>query len=114
MKAIPLRPLTNGKPGYEQCSPEEATHVRLHFPGPLPNRVIPVLIKGKRHGTNCWTWNGDTEKPTLRPSILTKTEHGEERTPIVCHSHVNDGIIHFLDDCTHSYAGQFVPLLEVD
>lgn len=35
---------------------------------------------------------------------------GEEYIETVCHCYVTDGIIQFLDDCTHSLKGQNVPI----
>ena len=56
-----------------QCPVEEATHVKIHRPGPAGSCVLPVLVgmSKTRAGTNCWNWNGDTEKPTIKPSIAT-------------------------------------------
>lgn len=105
MKAKPVK-LIYGQ-GYEDCSICEATHVKLNIPGPSGERYIPIVLKGKREGTGCWTWNGDTEKPTLRPSVLT-TGHNFR-----CHSWINDGKVQFLNDCSHSLAGQTVDLMEV-
>jgi len=107
VKAEPLRRIEQG---YEQCTPEEATHLRLHLPGPLPNRILPVIIKGERRGTPCWSWNGSVDAPTVKPSILTKGGDGDE----VCHSFVNDGMVQFLPDCSHAFAGKTVELLEID
>lgn len=109
MKAQPLR-LT--ETGYEPCEPKEATHLRLHLPGPLPNRILPVMIGGRREGTPNWTWNGSVDTPTVRPSVLTSGVDidGEH----VCHSWINDGKVQFLDDCTHELAGKTVALLDVD
>lgn len=105
MKAKPYKKI-DGK--YESCEPAEATCVFLNMPGPIPNRIIPVILKGSRQGTKCWSWNGDTEKPTLKPSIVTRDgEHS-------CHTWVNDGMAIFLKDCTHELAGQTLPLLEVE
>jgi hypothetical protein len=109
MKAKPLK-LIGGI--YEPCSLEEVTHIRLVMPCPISDRILPVITKGDRKNTPCWTWNGDTEKPTLKPSILTKTENYKE--VIVCHSFVTDGKVQFLGDCTHEFAGQTLELLEVD
>lgn len=53
-----------------------------------------------------WQFNGDLEKPTVRPSILvTGGEKG-----IRCHSFVTDGKIQFLDDCTHALKNQTVEI----
>lgn len=110
MKAAPLK-LIEGT--YHPCSVDEATHVRLCMPCPISDRIIPVITKGDRKGTPCWTWNGDIEKPTLKPSILTRLEYYNQKA-IVCHSFVNDGKVQFLGDCTHDNAGQTLDLLDVD
>lgn len=78
-----------------------------------------------------WGWNGDTEKPTLTPSVLVRSqmwtppvtpENLEEwhRNPWkqiqvehVCHSFVTDGNIHFLGDCNHALANQIVALPDI-
>ncbi|WP_425618061.1 DUF6527 family protein [Anatilimnocola sp. NA78] len=109
MKAQPLK-ITDT--GYTFCEAAEATHVMLNMPGPIPTRIIPVMIGGTRAGTGNWTWNGSVDSPTLKPSILTRSGH--ENKPIVCHTFVNDGLVQFLGDCTHELAGQTVPLLDVD
>lgn len=46
-----------------------------------------------------WDWNGDQEKPSLSPSILTRTGEGQ-----VCHSFLRDGVFEYLSDCTHHLA----------
>jgi hypothetical protein len=56
-------------------------------------------------GPPTWTFNGDVERPTISPSIL--TWQGDLSR---CHSFVTDGQIQFLSDCTHELAGQTVPL----
>jgi len=66
-----------------------------------------------------WSWNGDTDRPTLSPSVLVTyngsdagqmDDDGHRAPPAVCHSFVRDGQIEFLTDCTHALAGQTVPL----
>ena len=79
-----------------------------------------------------WSWNGDANKPTFSPSVLVRTghyvpshnsdecwctynaEHPEEAEDgfkcTICHSFITDGKIQFLSDCTHSLAGQTVPI----
>jgi len=109
MKAKPLK-LIDGT--YEPCLRLEATHIRLNMPGPIADRIIPVITKGDRDKTPCWTWNGDTEKPTLKPSILTRLP--TYKGVMICHSFVTDGLVQFLDDCTHQFAGQTLSLLDVD
>jgi len=109
MKAKPLRATPSG---YEPCNSSDATHILLHLPGPLPNRILPVMIGGTRRGTPNWTWNGSIDRPTVKPSVLTRggDEHGEH----ICHSFINDGRVQFLGDCTHEFAGQTLDLLDVE
>lgn len=66
-----------------------------------------------------WSFNGDVEKPTFRPSMLEKIgpfPEGSKRAGQiqVCHSYVTDGNIQFLGDCTHKYANQTLPLPDTD
>jgi hypothetical protein len=55
-----------------------------------------------------WTFNGDFEKPTLRASL----RNTNPRTGHCCHLFITDGVIEYCSDCTHSLAGQKVPLRE--
>ena len=68
----------------------------------------------KIHPKGCsWDFNGDTEKPTFTPSMLSTTPDGHGGKKI-CHSFVTDGKIKFLGDCTHKLAGQTVDLPEIE
>lgn len=82
-----------------------------------------------------WTWNGDVNKPTFTPSILTKyskmTPLGHEQyeewknngypsrderfdsEDVVCHSFITDGMIQYLTDCTHKLSGQTIPMVHL-
>lgn len=106
MKALPVK-LIYGQ-GYEPCEISEATHVTLNIPGPTGVLTLPVIQSGTREGTGCWTWNGSTEAPTLRPSVLTQAHNFR------CHSWINDGNAQFLDDCSHEMAGTTVALNDVE
>ncbi len=130
MKAQPLKYLEDGTLVF--CEPDEATHIWIITPGPFRNHFIPVQIKGTRAGTGNWTWNGDTEKPTLRPSLLVTgmplreefftdeqreaIKRGEKTqlNEMVCHSWITDGQINFLSDSNHKLAGQTLDLLDVE
>lgn len=72
-----------------------------------------------------WSWNEDVDKPTFEPSVrvsgikvLTDQQMAEYDStgvlpppePSVCHVFVRDGMIQFLDDCTHEMAGMTVPI----
>ena len=104
-----------GDDGYEPCEPKEATHLTINLPGPSFVLTLPVMIGGTRAGTSNWTWNGDIDKPTLKPSIKsTGKDRRNDYIPYVCHSFVNDGKVKFLADCTHEFAGQTIDLLDVE
>jgi hypothetical protein len=51
-----------------------------------------------------WTWNGSLSSPTLSPSIM--THNGDDG---ICHSYLEEGVWRYLDDTTHSLAGQLIP-----
>ena len=111
MKAKPVKKNPNGN-GMMECVVQEATHIELRVPsGVLEYRQLPIQIGGTRNGTNNWSWNGDVDKPTLKPSILTRASWAGE--PFICHSFVNNGKVQFLNDCTHEFAGQTLDLMEV-
>lgn len=113
MKAKPVI-LVPGE-GYQPAPANEATHITLNFPGPAGEITLPVIQRGTRDGTGCWTWNGDTEKPTLRPSVLTQGHtSASEGKAIRCHTWVTDGQAQFLGDCSHELRGQTVDMLEVE
>lgn len=62
-----------------------------------------------------WTFNGNLEKPTFHPSVLTRVAFtNNEKPPKVCHLFVVDGRLQFLSDCTHELAGQTIEMEEVN
>jgi hypothetical protein len=79
-----------------------------------------------------WTWNGDLNFPTMHPSIEVTGGHYAqggtgcwcnfearfgEPAPFKCnrcHSFVENGMIKYLPDCSHSLAGQTVPLKDIN
>lgn len=109
MRAVPVK-LLYGQ-GYFPCTPSDATHLTLNLPGPTGQLTLPVIRGGPRAGTGCWTWNGSTDAPTLRPSVLTQGHR--DSGPFRCHSWVTEGKAQFLDDSDHALRGQTVDLLDV-
>lgn len=77
---------------------------------------------------DAWGFNGDVDKPTFTPSILSQYRHpkgysNDNPAPKgydgpyvtdICHSFVTDGSIKFLSDCTHELAGKTVELANID
>ena len=52
-----------------------------------------------------WKWNNDLFHPTLEPSVRYSVD---ERT--VCHFHIENGFIRFVNDYWHPLAGQTIEL----
>lgn len=61
-----------------------------------------------------WTFNGNFEKPTFRPSMMARCTLGPEKREHRCHSFVTDGKIQYLGDCTHALRGKTIDLPELD
>jgi hypothetical protein len=91
----------------------------------LPVNWLPPGQVESQHTSNGqhWGFNGDMERPTLTPSVLSTSgcEPGCQRhapgdcmPKRVCHSFVTDGRIQFLGDCTHALAGQTVDLPDIE
>lgn len=109
----------------------DGTHLTFWCPGCCEEHKIPI------DGSRGWQWNGSLELPVINPSISRKGGHycdhhsGDcwctyearfgEPPPFVCsicHSFIGTsgappGHIIFLSDCTHSLAGQTLPLSKV-
>lgn len=61
-----------------------------------------------------WNWNGDTEKPTLSPSVRHYYTHPETKKEItVCHYNIVNGKIEYCDDCPHELKNQKIELPEI-
>ncbi len=54
-----------------------------------PSIVCPACGYGHMFDSR-WSWNGNMEKPTFRPSMLTNSKYHSEHAPR-CHSFVTDG-----------------------
>ena len=104
---------------------EGQRYVSFGCPGCGQDHCLPVT------GPGAWSFNGDIERPTIAPSILSRGlkvklgpdgkwngewERGADGKPLpnVCHSFVTDGRIQFLTDSNHALAGQTVDLPEVE
>lgn len=82
---------------------------------PACDTVHGIVIKWPGQENKAWGFNGDLNKPTFTPSYkLWYPEEYYKNNPneprYVCHSMITDGIIHYLDDCTHSMVNQSVEL----
>jgi len=87
--------------------PVSHTEFQYHF-------VCPGCDQEHAFNDKTWEWNEDFEKPTLSPSYLIQGRRGsgKDYENFVCHSFIKNGMIQFLNDCTHKLAGQTVELPE--
>lgn len=91
-----------------------------------------VIERQDRAGPGpCWGYNGNPAAPTFTPSVLVTSGHympGHDpakgcycTNPAPddegwgfecgrCHTFITDGMVQFLGDCTHSLAGQTLPV----
>lgn len=72
----------------------------LYCPGCQDAHAVPVT------GPRGWTFDGNTDYPTLAPSLLVRGHR--DGADYLCHSFVEAGKFRFLSDCTHAMKGQTV------
>ena len=94
-----------------RCYEDERGNVLFECPG--CGCLHSVATKEPNGMGAKWSWNGDTEKPTFKPSVMVRANYtSEKRMDDICHSFVREGKIQFLNDCTHKLKGQTVDLPE--
>jgi hypothetical protein len=69
-------------------------------PGCKTNHVI----------NNNWKITGLKEKPTVSPSVLVQYDYGKDKNEKRCHLFIKNGMIEYLNDCTHELKGKTVPM----
>lgn len=76
----------------------------------LSNNQLIYYCQGCNHlhsvDADRWHWNKKTDKPTLSPSVLHRHPNSDKR----CHYFIKDGMIQYLNDCTHEFKGKTVEL----
>lgn len=90
--------------------------IGIYCPGCATHHVIATKVPLENGA--CWTFNNDFESPTFSPSLLVRTgkyvpgheDFDNEGLSSICHSFIKEGMIQFLDDCTHELKGQTVNL----
>lgn len=83
-------------------------------PGCEDAHFVTVAPHRAENGAS-WQFNGNPDRPTFQPSILSIAEPNPAsgRLKRVCHSFVTDGKIRFLGDCTHDLAGSRVEMPDI-
>jgi len=72
---------------------------------PVSGCHIPLYPEGNPYPAH-WSWNGDFDKPTFKPSVKIDS--------MGTHFFITDGKIQFLEDCTHNLKGQTVDMIDID
>ena len=109
MKAIPIRLIErDGLNVQERCEPKDAQYLILKFPSDDDVRMIPVQPNNKTR-SGAWSWNCDTEKVTIRPSVLADGDDKDRRW----HCWLNDGIVSYLSDSIPDFANKHIPLDDI-
>lgn len=74
-----------------------------------------VYIRPHKNSSGAsWSFTGNPEKPTFHPSLNATVTNDKGQVTLRCHSFVENGMIRFLDDCTHSLAGETVEMPDID
>ena len=106
------------------CSTHHSYRTKACDPALLP---ADMEEKWKRYhlGGPVWQFDGNEESPTFSPSLLVshsrylKDAEGEfiprgdgglEVEKVRCHLYLRKGMVQYLGDCSHSLAGQTVPV----
>ena len=103
---------------------------RFNCPGCTVGRMGGMHVLPTVPGHHAmWRFNGDVDKPSFSPSILSRSGHyirGRQEDGCwcdrphphfkcgICHSFVRDGQIEYLSDCTHPLAGQTIALPDIE
>ena len=94
--------------------PQYADMLRFRCPGCGTDHFVSVGPRSYWPEHIRWRFNGDYNKPTIRPSVLVTLDVPPDvkLNPDVrrCHSFITDGRSQFLGDCTHPMAGKTVNL----
>lgn len=70
---------------------------------------------------HAWEFNGNMDNPTFTPSLLNR--NGKYADPnfidtgnisTQCHLHVTNGKIQYCQDCTHSYNGKIIDMVDFE
>lgn len=61
-----------------------------------------------------WTFNGDYDKPTFKPSIHIKANPRKGKKITICHSFITNGSIRYLGDCRHDLKNKTVELPDLE
>lgn len=61
-----------------------------------------------------WTFDNNFDSPTFTPSVLLKQEYTPEsgKRTYICHSFITNGLIIYLNDCTHEFAGKTIEMVD--
>lgn len=88
----------------------EEVHLLFQCPGCDNLHCVRTQAAKDRPNQSVWGFNGDMNKPTFTPSVLTNGHDPATR----CHIFVKDGMIQYLDDCWHTLKNTTVPMVDIE
>lgn len=105
-----------------QLLPGTAGTYSFFCPGCGTWHTVHTKNEGFEHPV--WGVNGDIDKPTFSPSLLTvhymgmvpadeNKSHYKGQRELRCHSFIRNGRIEYLQDCDHGLAGQTVEMVDL-
>lgn len=131
-KIEPFTEVDGNKGYYFYCPACEGIHKVYTHQAPFKKDKTGKLIEGRE--VPIWTFNGNFERPTFRPSVKVTFEHLSEAGQIrqhefhkkhnryptnvelpfdtidICHLILTDGILNYCNDCTHAFKNKKVEL----
>jgi hypothetical protein len=91
------------------------TQQRLRWFCPACQLPHEVPVRANHGDVPVWHWNGETDRPSLSPSV--RISFGDVPAdfphPRLCHCFLTAGNVHFCGDSKHALAGMTVPLPEI-
>lgn len=76
----------------------------------MPGMEVHVMVPIDNGPHPRWDYNGNEYRPTFSPSILTEYRWEDIRQIKRNHVFIRAGMIQYLSDCTHEYAGKTIYL----
>ena len=96
---------------YKQVCTQAGDEVRVLFqcPGCDNLHCVRITAATDKPNQSVWGFNGDMDKPTFTPSVLTNGHDPATR----CHIFVKDGMIQYLGDCWHDLKNTTIPMVDI-
>lgn len=102
-----------GKDGCVNTEGAEHADAGWHHWCPACKSLHAIAVEHPFENGARWTFNGDQEKPTFKPSVKVNWPTVGGAKQRICHYVLTDGIINYCGDCTHELRDQKIPLPDI-